>query len=323
MGNHGNYTKNEKINKKDEIKQNNNKLKLIKDRIEINQIQARYQIRYLFKLKDNRIILADSSYINIYDEEVLTIDLKFENPGHRSLLKKITQLKDDRVLFLYDFSIPILQINQNSFFLSQYINIIQPIDIFQIDYDDLYIGTLNNIIKYQKNEQLFKVADSFKIENYKYSYICYTDNSIITFPDLNSNNIIFLELDSRFEKIGYYGKKIYPESKICKIENYFIFINYTTFSLIDIDNQQIQTTINSLYIFYSICILDQNYIAFGGEDKIFVYEKGIDEWKYKEERNIIDNFNDNTDLNVTFIIKTNSGKIIFTDNNKPRIRILQ
>ena len=121
MGNHGNYTKNEKINKKDEIKQNNNKLKLIKDRIEINQIQARYQIRYLFKLKDNRIILADSSYINIYDEEVLTIDLKFENPGHRSLLKKITQLKDDRVLFLYDFSIPILQINQNSFFLSQLI----------------------------------------------------------------------------------------------------------------------------------------------------------------------------------------------------------
>ena len=321
MGNHGNYPKNEKINKKDEIKQNNNKLKLIKDSIEIKQIQNTHEIQYLFKLKDNRILLADALYINIYDEELLKIDLKFENPGRG--LKKITQLKDDRILFVYGFCISILQINQNSFFLSQYINIIQPIDIFQIDYDDLYIGTLNNIIKYQKDEKLFKITDSFKIENYKYSYICYTDNSLITFPDLNSNNIIFLELDSRFEKIGYYGKKIYPESKICKIENYFIFINYTTFSLIDIDNQQIQTTINSLYIFYSICILDQNYIAFGGEDKIFVYEKGIDEWKYKEERNIFDTFNVNTDLNVTFIIKTNSGKIIFTDNNKPRIRILQ
>ena len=320
MGNHGNYPKNEKINKKDEIKQNNNKLKLIKDSIEIKQIQNKLEIRYLFKLKDNRIILADALYINIYDEELLKIDLKFENPGRG--LKKITQLKDDRVLFVYGFCISILQINQNSFFLSQYINIIQPIDIFQIDYDDLYIGTLNNIIKYQKDEKLFKITDSFKIENYKYSYIWYTDNSLITFPDLNSNNIIFLELDSRFEKIGYYGKKIYPESKICKIENSFIFINYTTFSLIDIDNQQIQTTINSLYVFYSICILDQNYIAFGGEDRIFVYEKGIDEWKYKEERNIFDNFNVNTDLNVTFIIKTNSGKIIFTDN-KCRIRILQ
>ncbi len=319
MGNHGNYTKNEKINKKDEIKQNNNKLKLIKDSIEIKQIQNRHEIRYLFKLKDNRIILADALYINIYDEELLKIDLKFESRGHS--LKKISQLKDDRVLIVYAFCISILQINQNSFFLSQYINIIQPIDIFQIDYDDLYIGTLNNIIKYQKDEKLFKIADSFKIENYKYSYICYTDNSIITFPDLNTNNIIFLELDSRFEKIGYYGKKIYPESKICKIENYFIFINYTTFSLIDIDNQQIQTTINSLYVFYSICILDQNYIAFGGEDRIFVYEKGIDEWKYKEERNIFDNSNVNTDLNVTFIIKTNSGKIIFTDD--VRIRILQ
>ena len=321
MGNHGNYPKNEKINKKDEIKQNNNKLKLIKDSIEIKQIQNTHEIQYLFKLKDNRIILADALYINIYDEELLKIDLKFETPG-RSSLKKITQLKDDRVLFVYGFCISILQINQNSFFLSQYINIIQPIDIFQIDYDDLYIGTLNNIIKYQKDEKLFKITDSFKIENYKYSYIWYTDNSLITFPDLNSNNIIFLELDSRFEKIGYYGKKIYPESKICKIENSFIFINYTTFSLIDIDNQQIQTTINSLYVFYSICILDQNYIAFGGEDRIFVYEKGIDEWKYKEERNIFDNFNVNTDLNVTFIIKTNSGKIIFTDN-KCIIRILQ
>ncbi len=319
MGNHGNYTKNEKINKKDEIKQNNNKLKLIKDNIEIKQIQTKHEIQYLFKLKDNRIILADALYINIYDEELLKINLKFETPGRG--LKKITQLKDDRVLFVYTYFISILQINQNSFFLSQYINIIQPIDIFQIDYDDLYIRTLNNIIKYQKDEKLFKIADSFKIENYKYSYICYTDNSLITFPDLNSNNIIFLELDSRFEKIGYYGKKIYPESKICKIENYFIFINYTTFSLIDIDNQQIQTTINSLYVFYSICILDQNYIAFGGEDRIIVYEKGIDEWKYKEERNIFDTFNVNTDLNVTFIIKTNSGKIIFTDD--VRIRILQ
>ncbi len=67
MGNHGNYTKKEKINKKDEIKQNNNKLKLIKDNIEIKQIQTKHEIQYLFKLKDNRIILADALYINIYD----------------------------------------------------------------------------------------------------------------------------------------------------------------------------------------------------------------------------------------------------------------
>ena len=184
MGNHGNNIKNEKKNQKKEIKPNNNKLKLIKDKIEINKIQTNHEIQYLLKLKDNRIILADSLYINIYDEELLKIDLKFETPG-RSSLKKITQLKVDRVLFVYAFCISILQINQNSFFLSQYINIFQPIDIFQIDYDDLYIGTLNNIIKYQKDEKLFKIANSFKIENYKYSYICYTDNSLITFPDLN------------------------------------------------------------------------------------------------------------------------------------------
>ena len=71
MGNHGNYTKNEKINQKDEIKQNNNKLKLIKDSIEIKQIQNMHEIQYLFKLKDNRILLADALYINIYDEELL------------------------------------------------------------------------------------------------------------------------------------------------------------------------------------------------------------------------------------------------------------
>ena len=46
MGNHGNYPKNEKINKKDEIKQNNNKLKLIKDSIEIKQIQNTHEIQY-------------------------------------------------------------------------------------------------------------------------------------------------------------------------------------------------------------------------------------------------------------------------------------
>ena len=321
MGNHGNYITNDKINKKDEIKHNNNKLKLIKDKIEINKIQTNHEIQYLFKLKDNRIIVADGSYMNIYDEELSKIDLKIKDPG-QGFLKKITQLKDDRILFVHGFSITIIQINENSFFLSQYITIFQPIDIFQINYDDLYIGTFNNIYKYQKDEKLFKIANSFKIENYKYSYICYTDNSIITFPDLNTNNIIFLDLDSRFEKIGYYGKKIYPESKIYKIDNYFIFINYRTFSIIDIDNLQIQTTINSLYEFYSICILDQNYIAFGGEDRIFVYEKGIDEWKYKEERKIYDNFNINTDLIVKFIVKSNSGKIIFTDNTC-RIRILQ
>ena len=114
MGNHGNYPKNEKINKKDEIKQNNNKLKLIKDSIEIKQIQNTHEIQYLFKLKDNRIILADALYINIYDEELLKIDLKFENPGRG--LKKITQLKDDRVLFVYGFCISILQIKILFFF---------------------------------------------------------------------------------------------------------------------------------------------------------------------------------------------------------------
>ena len=198
MGNHG----------------NNNKLKLIKDSIEIKQIQNTHEIQYLFKLKDNRILLADALYINIYDEELLKIDLKFENPGRG--LKKITQLKDDRILFVYGFCISILQINQNSFFLSQYINIIQPIDIFQIDYDDLYIGTLNNIIKYQKDEKLFKITDSFKIENYKYSYICYTDNSLITFPDLNSNNIIFLELDSVLKKLVIMEKKFILNQKYVK-----------------------------------------------------------------------------------------------------------
>ena len=115
MGNHGNYITNDKINKKDEIKHNNNKLKLIKDKIEINKIQTNHEIQYLFKLKDNRILLAYALYINIYDEELLKIDLKFENPG-RGSLKKITQLKDNRVLFVYRFCISILQINQNFFF---------------------------------------------------------------------------------------------------------------------------------------------------------------------------------------------------------------
>ena len=74
-----------------------------------------------------------------------------------------------------------------------------------------------------------------------------------------------------------------------------------------------------MYEFYSICNLNENYLAFGGENRIFVYEKGIDEWNYKEERNILNKFNEQ--LKVTFILKTNSGKIIFTDD--VRIRILQ
>ncbi len=316
MGNHGNNIKNEKKNQKKEIKPNNNKLILIKDKIEIKPILPEREIRYLFLLKDNRLIVAMGLYINIYNEELLEIDLIIDN---RSNVKKITQLKDEKVLFLHDFSIRILKIDKNSFSVSQYITLFNVIDTFQIDYDDLYIGTINDIIKYQQDEKIFKIQNSYNMQNYKYSCICYTDNSIIAFPDLNSKNIIFLELISFYEKICYYGKTINAKSKICKIDNYVIFINFTTFSIIDIDNMQIQININTLYEFYSICNLNENYLAFGGENRIFVYEKGIDEWKYKEERNILNKFNEQ--LKVTFILKTNSGKIIFTDD--VRIRILQ
>ena len=315
MGNHGNNIKNEKINQKKEIKPNNNKLILIKKKIEIKPILTDHEIDYLFILKDNRLIVSNGIRINIYNEELLEIDLIIEN--NRNLVK-ITQLKDENVLFLHFFSIRILKINKNSFSISQYINLRNAIDAFQIDYDDLYIGTINDIIKYQQDEKIFKIQSSYNIKNYKYSCICYTDNSIIAFPDLNTNNIIFLELNSFYEKICYYGKKINPKSKICKIDNYVIFINFTIFSIIDIDNMQIQTNIYTLYEFYSICILNENYLAFGGEDRIFVYEKGIDEWNYKEERNIMNKFNEH--LKIKFIIKTNSGKIIFAD--EMRIRIL-
>ena len=318
MGNHGNNIKNEKINQKKEIKPiNNNKLILIKDKIEMKPILTNRYIDYLFLLKDKRLIVSLDKEINIYNKELLEIDLTINK--NEVFLQKIAQLKDEKVLFLYNRSICILRINKNFFSVSQYITLFNVIDTFQIEYDDLYIGTKNDIIKYQKDETIFQIQSSYNIKNYKYSCICYTDNSIIAFPDLNTNNIIFLELNSFYEKICYYGKKIKPKSKICKIDKYVIFINFTTFSIIDIDNMQIQTNINTLFEFYSICSLNENYLIFGGENSIFVYEKGIDEWNYKEERNIMDKFNE--EVKVEFIIKTNSGKIIFTDNM--RIRILQ
>ena len=83
MGNHGNYIKNEKINQKKEIKPNNNKLKLIKNKIEIKPILTDHEIDYLFILKDNRLIVSNGIRINIYNEELLEIDLIIENnPGN-------------------------------------------------------------------------------------------------------------------------------------------------------------------------------------------------------------------------------------------------
>jgi hypothetical protein len=127
MGNHKNNIKNEKINQKNEIKpNNNNKLILIKDKIEMKAILTDRGVDYLFLLKDKRIIVSFGWWINIYNEELLEIDLTFKK--NEGFLQKIAQLKDEKVLFLYNRSICILRINKNSFSVSQYITLFNVID---------------------------------------------------------------------------------------------------------------------------------------------------------------------------------------------------